>query len=267
MKPFFLIVFFIVELFSQKPDILLLGNYSEDLNVSGWYMSEKLDGVRAFWDGEKLISRGGNTFNAPKFFIKDFPKHKLDGELWNKRDNFSNIVSIVKKSSPHNGWKNLTYNVFEVPNTDGNLTTRLSKVKTTKYLKLIPQIKIKNQKHLKEYQKSLEDKGAEGVVVRDGTLSYYTGRAKDALKVKSYEDDECVVVGYKNGKGKYKDKVGAFLCQMKNEKVIKIGSGLSDNLRENPPKLGSEITFKYYGLTSKGNPRFPVFMRIRELKK
>ncbi|MDQ7060745.1 MAG: hypothetical protein Q9M43_06265 [Sulfurimonas sp.] len=51
---------------------------------------------------------------------------------------------------------------------------------------------------------------------------------------------------------------------MKNKKVIKIGSGLSNEKRDNPPKIGSIITFKYYGLTSKGKPRFPIFLRIRK---
>ncbi len=50
---------------------------------------------------------------------------------------------------------------------------------------------------------------------------------------------------------------------MSNKNIIKIGSGLSDAQRVNPPKIGAIITFKYYGLTSKGNPRFPVFLRIR----
>ena len=47
-----------------KPELLLLETY-KDQNISGWLMSEKLDGVRAYWDGEKLISRGGKVFAAP----------------------------------------------------------------------------------------------------------------------------------------------------------------------------------------------------------
>ena len=263
MKLFILFVLF-VSLSAQKPDLLLLNRYSEDINVTGWYMSEKLDGVRAFWDGKNLISRGGKVFNAPKFFTKDFPTYKLDGELWTKRDDFSHVVSIVRQKKPHSGWRDITYNIFEVPNADGNLSKRLSLVKETKYLKLIKQIKVKDKKHLDDFLKKVQKKGAEGVVVRDASLPYYTGRDDNALKVKSYIDEECEIVGYNKGRGKNDGVIGSLSCRMKNLQIIKIGSGLSQHQREIPPAIGTIITFKYYGLTSKGNPRFPVFLRVRD---
>jgi len=263
MKFFILLVLF-VSVYAQKPNLFLLNKYSEDTNITGWYMSEKLDGVRAFWDGENLISRGGKIFNAPKFFTKKFPFHNLDGELWTKRDDFSNIISIVRQKKPHNGWKNITYNIFEVPNADGNLSKRLSLVKETKYIKLIKQIKVKDKKHLDNFLNKIQKQGGEGVVVRNASLVYYTGRDNNALKVKRYIDEECEIVGYNKGHGKYDGLVGSFSCRMKNLQIIKIGSGLSQHEREIPPVIGTIITFKYYGLTSKGNPRFPVFLRVRD---
>ncbi|WP_372998769.1 DNA ligase [Sulfurimonas sp.] len=260
---YLLVILLFSSLFAQKPELLLLNKYSKDMNVTSWYMSEKLDGVRAFWDGEKLISRSGKTFSTPIFFTKDFPKHKLDGELWTKRSDFSNVSSIVNKKKLHSGWKNLTYNIFEVPDAKGNLLERLKSVKTTKYIKTIKQIKIIDKKHLDNFLKSIEKKGGEGVVVRDGSLNYYTGRDDKALKVKSYIDEECKVIGHNDGQGKYEGMVGSLSCRMKNMQVIKIGSGLNNYQRENPPKIGAIITFKYYGLTSKGNPRFPVFLHER----
>ncbi|QSZ42343.1 DNA ligase [Sulfurimonas aquatica] len=265
MKSLILTLLFSTLLFAQKPDLLLLSNYEEEQNINGWYMSEKLDGVRAYWDGNKLISRSGKLFATPDFFTKDFPKHNLDGELWSKRGDFEAIVSIVNQKSPHPGWDNITYNIFEVPQSDGNLTTRLSKVIQSNYVKLILQIKIQNKEHLKEFLHKIERLGGEGVVIRDGSLPYFTGRGKNASKVKSYIDDECIVVGYNRGNGKFQDMVGSLSCRLKDKRVIKIGSGLSEKERVNPPKIGTLITFKYYGLTSKGNPRFPVFMRVREL--
>ena len=260
----FLLVFLLSSLYGAKPELFLLDNYTKDKNVTLWYMSEKLDGVRAYWDGKKLLSRSGRVFAVPSFFIKNFPKHKLDGELWSKRADFSNVSSIVNRKTPHKGWDKLTYNIFEVPDVKGTLLERLSIVKSTKYIKIIKQIKVKNKKHLEEFLKYIEQKRGEGVVVRDGTLPYYTGRNRDALKVKSYIDEECEVVGYREGNGKYKDAVGSLLCKMSNKNIIKIGSGLSDTQRVHPPKIGAIITFKYYGLTSKGNPRFPVFLHLRD---
>ncbi|MFT5660617.1 MAG: DNA ligase-1 [Sulfurimonas sp.] len=258
----FMVIFFTLE--AKEPDLLLLDKYTQDMNITTWYMSEKLDGVRGYWDGEKLISRSGRVFAVPSFFIKDFPKHELDGELWTKRNDFSNIVSIVNKKIAHERWNTLTYNVFEVPNTKGNLIQRLQKVKDTKYIKLIKQVKIKSKEHLENFLKTIEKKSGEGLVVRDGNLKYYTGRTKKALKVKSFIDTECEVVGYNKGQGKYVDIVGSLSCRMENRKIIKIGSGLNIQERRDPPKIGAIITFKYYGLTSKGNPRFPVFLKIRE---
>jgi len=259
----FLLVFLVSTLFAKKPDLLLLNNYSDDMNISSWYMSEKLDGVRAYWDGEKLISRNGKIFKAPQFFIKDFPKTELDGELWSKRGDFSRISSIVNTKLTQTEWKELTYNVFEVPNARGSLLTRLSNVQKSKYIKVVQQIKVENKIHLDAFLKSVENKGGEGVVVRDGSLNYYTGRNNNALKVKSYIDEECEVLSHNTGSGKYKDVLGSLECKMDNDKIIKIGTGFDNQERENPPAIGAVITFKYYGLTSKGNPRFPVFLRIR----
>lgn len=259
----FLIVFLLSSLWAKKPELLLLNKYSEDINVTSWYMSEKLDGIRAYWDGKNLISRSGKVFAAPEFFTEDFPAHELDGELWTSRDDFSNIVSIVNKKKAHIRWNELIYNVFEVPNAKGNLIQRLKKVKESKYIKTIKQIKVNNTDHLNTFLKTVEQKDGEGIVVRKGNLDYYTGRNNYALKVKSYLDAECEVVGYNKGNGKYEGMIGSLSCKMKNMQVIKIGSGLSDKQRVVPPSLGSVITFKYYGLTSKGNPRFPVFLKVR----
>lgn len=52
---------------ANKPDLFLLKTYNKNLDVIDWVMSEKLDGIRGFWDGKKLISRGGKTLNPPKF--------------------------------------------------------------------------------------------------------------------------------------------------------------------------------------------------------
>lgn len=258
-----LLLLLLTSVHADKPDLFLLNKYKEDMNISGWYMSEKLDGVRAFWDGKHLISRGGMIMNAPRFFIKDFPKYMLDGELWNKRGNFSNISSIVNSKNAGLRWKDLTYNIFEVPHSKGGLLQRLSNVKETKYIKLIKQIKINTKQDLKEFLKKVEKKGGEGVVVRDGSLDYYTGRDNNALKVKNYMDAECQILSYNEGTGKYKNKLGSLNCKLSSDKIIKIGSGFNDEQRQNPPEIGSVITFKYYGLTSKGNPRFPVYLRQR----
>ncbi len=229
-------------------------------------MSEKLDGVRAYWDGKHLISRGGKIFSAPKIFTKDFPNFELDGELWSKRNDFENISSIVRTQNSPARWSELSYNIFEVPHAEGGLSRRLENVNPYKseYLKIIKQTVCKNTKSLIHYKKSILKLGGEGVVLRDSQSPYHIKRSNKDLKVKPYFDEECTVIGYTKGKGKYLNQVGALKCKLKDGKMIKIGSGLSDKERQNPPEIGTIITFKYYGFTKHGIPKFPVFLRIRE---
>ncbi len=260
----FLIPFFLL---GEKPKLLLLQTY-KDQNITGWVMSEKLDGVRAYWDGKKLISRGGKTIYAPKWFTKNYPSFEVDGELWTKRGDFENITSIVRDQIPSIYWREVKHYIFEVPNSSGGLLERLDKVKpyTDDTLVIIDQIKIKNKKHLEDFLQDIESKGGEGVVVRDPTVPYINRRTDKALKVKNFQDAECEVIGYTDGKGKYKGKVGSIQCQLPNGLKFKIGSGLTDLLRSSPPKIGITITFKHQKFTKYGKPRFPVFLRVREGK-
>lgn len=250
---------------ASKPDLLLLKTY-KDQNITGWVMSEKLDGIRAYWDGKNLISRGGKTINAPKWFTKDYPSFEIDGELWTKQKDFENISSIVRDKTPSEKWNEITHYIFEVPNAKGTLFQRLEKVKSyeSKYIKIVPQIKIKSKYHLEQFLNQIEQKEGEGVVVRDPSTPYINKRTSKALKVKSFKDTECEVIGYTKGKGKFKGMVGAVKCKLENGIEFKIGSGLTNKTRKNPPNIGDIITFKYQELTKYGKPRFPVYLRIRD---
>jgi DNA ligase-1 len=251
-------------LFASKPELLLLKKYKNQ-NVNNWVMSEKLDGIRAYWDGKQLLTRSGKIIHAPKWFTKDYPSFELDGELWTKRADFENISSIVSRKIATNKWKEVKHYIFEVPNASGNLFERLDKVKPyeNRYIKLIKQIKIKNKNHLEEFLKEVESKKGEGVVVRDPKALYINKRTSKALKVKTFLDAECEVLGYTKGKGKFIGLVGAIKCKLPNGIVFKIGSGLSNHDRRYPPNIGDTITFKYKELTKYGKPRFASFLRIR----
>ncbi len=232
-------------------------------------MSEKLDGIRAYWSGKNLISRGGKIIHAPAWFTKNYPPFPIDGELWTKRADFENISSIVRDKNPNEEqWKQIKHYIFEVPNTKGGLFERLKKVSPYEgeIIKIIPQIPIKNKKHLQQFLKQIEHKKGEGVVVRDPNTPYIAKRTSKALKVKSFLDKECKIVAYNRGHGKLKALMGSITCQMDNNITFKIGSGFSMNERKNPPAIGSVITFKYKEMTKYGKPRFPVFLRVRKMK-
>ena len=230
-------------------------------------MSEKLDGIRAYWNGKNLISRGGKIINSPKWFTKDYPPFEIDGELWSKRGDFENISSIVRDKIPSQKWKEIKHYIFEVPNSEGNLTTRLNKVKPyqNNIIKIIPQIAIKNKAHLEQFLKEIEAKRGEGVVVRDPNAPYIASRTSKVLKVKTFHDAECKVIGYTKH-SKNIDMIGAIKCELDNGMQFKIGSGLNNTLRLNPPNIGDIITFKYKEFTKYGKPRFPVFLRVRSVQ-
>jgi DNA ligase-1 len=249
---------------NPTPKLLLLKTY-KDQNTTNWVMSEKLDGIRAYWDGNQLLTRNGKKIYAPKWFIKDYPNFEIDGELWTKRGDFENISSIVRDKIPSRNWSQIKHYIFEVPNAKGGLFQRLEKAKTYQntYIKILPQIIILNIEHQKNYLKEVESKNGEGIVVRDPNVLYTNKRTSKALKVKNFKDTECTIIGYTNGKGKYNGKIGAIICQLSNQITFKIGSGMDDDFRNDPPKKGTIITFKYQNITKYGKPRFPVYLRIR----
>ncbi|WP_434581405.1 DNA ligase [Sulfurimonas sp. NW15] len=251
-------------LFAQKPQLLLLQVY-KDQNITNWVMSEKLDGIRAYWDGKQLISRGGKHIYAPKFFIKDFPPFELDGELWSKRDDFENISSIVRDKVPSEKWKEITYNIFEVPHAKEGLLKRLEKVKPyeSDILHVIVQREVNSKDELFRFLSVVESKGGEGVVVRDPNVAYIDKRTSKALKLKSFKDAECRVVSFNHGKGKLANMMGSLTCRLDNNATFKIGSGFTNKERMDPPKVGDIVTFKYQEFTKYKKPRFPVFLRVR----
>ena len=262
---FFLLVSLCLFLSAQKPDLLLLKVY-KDQNISGWVMSEKLDGVRAYWDGVHLISRGGKTIHAPTWFTKNYPSFAIDGELWSKRGDFDFISGAVREKYPDDTkWRQITHNIFEVPNSKGTLFERLAKVKsyTDSIIKLIPQYPVQNKENMLQFLKKIESKNGEGVVVRDPNAKYIAKRTSKALKVKSFLDTECRVISHNAGKGKYKGLLGSITCKMDNNVSFKIGSGFTKEERENPPKIGALISFKYKEFTKNAKPRFPIFLRVR----
>ncbi len=254
--------------FAQSP--LLLKKYTNQ-QITGWLMSEKLDGIRALWNGKELTTRQGKKLAVPDWFLQGFPPFAMDGELWSKRGAFEQIQSIVMRKKAHADWRQLTYNIFDIPEQKGGLSKRLAVLQqwmaqnTTPYLRIIPQISCRNKEHLLKFQQEIEAVGGEGVVLRDPDAPYIHGRTATALKVKRFDDTECTVISYNQGKGQFKEVTGSLNCCLSNGITFALGSGLNASQRKHPPAIGSLITFKHQGWTAKGMPRFPVFLHIREI--
>ena len=251
-------------------ELMLPKVYSENTNVSGWLMSEKLDGVRGYWDGERLLSKNGLPFHPQAEFIKDLPPFPLEGEIWAGRGTFEKTMAIVGRQYPHVGWLELQFAIFDVPLAVGGTEKRLSCAKKwfadhpSSLAFVIPQQNVASHDQLMVELRRIESLGGEGLIVRRGDALYHGGRSGDILKVKSFFDMEAVVIGHLEGKGRNKGRLGALLVELPNQIRFKIGTGFSDAERQNPPPLGSVITFKYYGFLKSGIPKFASFLRVRE---
>ncbi|KAH9126135.1 hypothetical protein LEN26_009415 [Aphanomyces euteiches] len=249
------------------PPKLLLAKKWEQQNIVGWWMSEKLDGVRGYWNGKHFVSRLGNVFHAPAFFTKDLPTdHHLDGELFMGRNMFEATVGVVKRHDGGDKWKAITFMAFDVPTHNGNFEARQAflrdLVAPCEYVKVVEHLVCASEEMLLKELARVEALGAEGLMLRQPRSAYVRSRSSTLLKVKTFSDDEAIVTGYEKGKGKYLGKVGSLQVRNRNGVAFCVGSGLTDSHRSKPPKIGSMITYRYQELTAADVPRFPTFVGI-----
>ena len=249
---------------------MLAHQWDQEIDIKGWWMSEKLDGVRGYWTGEKLISRAGNPFHAPEWFTRNFPSTPLDGELWTGRGQFSEIASIVRRENAGAEWKKVRYAIFDAPEIEGGFEKRLDFARRwflehpNLFTEVLEQQICNSKEHLQRKLLEIESLEGEGLMLRRPGSPYTVGRTHDLLKVKTFEDAEATVIKHLPGSGKHAGRLGSLLVELPNGIQFAIGTGFSDQERNNPPPIGSVITFKYYGFYKSGIPKFASFLRIRE---
>ncbi len=253
------------------PAMMLAKDYAGKVDVTRYWVSEKFDGVRAQWDGHTLRFRGGGIVPAPAWFTAPFPAVPLDGELWIGRGQFDALSGTVRRTVPLDAeWWRVRYLVFELPGAPGTFSDRFKQMRTlvshtaVPWLSVVKQTRVANRTALKRRLDTIVHTGGEGLMLHRADAPYVTGRSDALLKLKPWKDAEAVVVGYTPGNGKYRGMTGALNMEMPDGKRFRIGSGLSDALRRQPPPIGTRITYRYQHLTKKGLPRFPRYLRIRE---
>lgn len=251
------------------PPLLLAESWDSVLDLSGWWMSEKLDGVRAFWDGKQFISRQGNLFHAPDWFVEGMPETPLDGELWIDRKKFQRTVSIVRRQDKNELWKEVRFVVFDAPQIKDPFERRLQALadlfagKKLVYVASHEHILCKGIDHLREELARVTGLGGEGLMLRQPGSVYEAGRSATLLKVKTFHDAEATVIGHQPGAGKHKGRLGALLVRLADGTEFAVGTGFSDAERAAPPPVGSVITFRYQELSEGGVPRFPSYVGVR----
>jgi DNA ligase-1 len=253
------------------PAMLLAEVYGANVDVTQYWVSEKFDGVRAQWDGRTLRFRGGGVVRAPAWFTKNFPAVSLDGELWIARNQFDALSGTVRKFDPLDAeWRQVHYLVFELPGAAGDFSARVQQMNTlvahagVPWLQAVEQTRVADRAALKQRLDAVVHAGGEGLMLHRADAPYLTGRSDVLLKLKPWQDAEAVVAGYVPGKGKYQGMTGALEMEMPDGQRFRIGSGLTDSLRLQPPPIGTRITYRYQNLTKRGVPRHPRYLRVRE---
>ncbi len=257
--------------FAKEPPALLLANVLDaSVDPALYLVSEKFDGVRAMWDGKELRFRSGRTVAAPAWFIAKLPAEKLDGELWLARGKFDELSGIVRKTEPvDDEWRRIAYLIFELPDAAGTFEQRAADIQSIvrqanwPQLRAVEQYRVADRKELQRKLDAVVKARGEGLMLHLASAPYVTGRSDVLLKLKRLRDTEAVVTGHIPGKGKYAGMLGALEVKAPDGQVFRLGTGFSDAQRQNPPAIGSTVTYTYRDLTKTGLPRFASFLRVR----
>ncbi len=254
---------------ATPPPLLLAKNWNEAQAPTDWWLSEKLDGVRAYWDGRQFLSRQGNIYHTPSWFVANLPQTPLDGELWLDRKAFQRTVSIVRRHDEPDAWNTITFLVFDAPSINEPFEARLAFLQDilcqpSAHLRVLSQNRCQGPDHLRDELARVESLGGEGLMLREPASYYEQGRSNTLLKVKSFHDAEARVVEHVAGRGRHRGRLGALRVVLPNGIFFSVGSGFRDAQREAPPPIGATITFRYQELTDGGVPRFPTFLHVRE---
>ena len=255
---------------ADAPALLLANVYRPGMPLADYWVSEKYDGVRGYWDGQTLRTRGGETVAAPAWFTAGWPTTPMDGELWAGRGRFAHAQSTTRQQQPDDAaWRQMRFMVFDLPAHGGVFDERLAALKALvasiehDWVQSVPQQRVATDAALQDLLQRTVRAGGEGLMLHKGSSLYRSGRSDDLIKLKTHDDAEALVVGHLPGKGKHAGRLGALLVEMPTGQRFKLGAGLTDADRDQPPPLGSWVTHRYRGTHDGGLPRFASFVRVR----
>lgn len=249
---------------------MLATSYREGVPVAAFLVSEKLDGVRARWDGQRLWTRGGALVAVPRGFTRGWPAEPMEGELWLGRGRFDEVSALVRRVGTRAAdWDGVRFMLFDLPAHPGTFARRVARMQALAAQagnpSLVPvrQQRFDSGPALDAELARVVAAGGEGLMLHRADAHYRPGRSDALLKYKPHEDAEAQVVAHVPGKGRHAGRMGALLVRTADGRSFRIGTGFSDAERTRPPVPGSWVTYRYSGLTSKGLPRFARFLRIR----
>ena len=256
---------------ASGPAATLAMVYRDDVDPAAYWVSEKLDGVRALWDGRVLRFRSGQPIAAPQWFLDGLPRAALDGELWIGRRSFEQLSGVVRKQQAvDDEWRQVRYMVFEMPEAPGSFTERIARIRAVTaggppWREAGEQCRGADAAARRRRFERVVAAGGEGLMLHRADAQWVAGRSDVLLKLTPWLDAEARVVAHRPGKGRLRGMLGALEVEMPDGRRFRIGSGFSDAQRRAPPAIGTTVTYRYRELTAKGLPRFPRYLRLREL--
>ena len=253
------------------PALMLAQNWQPSLSPADFLVSEKLDGVRAYWDGQVLRFRSGRLIAAPAWFIAALPKTPLDGELWMGRGSFDRVSGATRKAVPVDGeWRKVRYMVFDTPGASGSFAERVQRMAAlvaaagVLWLQAVGQQRVADYPALQALLKKTASEGGEGLVLHRADALWNPGRSDAVRKLKLQPDEEARVVALIPGKGRHVGRMGALMLEMADGKRFALGTGFTDAQRADPPAVGALVTYRYRDRTPSGLPKFASFVRVRD---
>ncbi|MDZ7939057.1 MAG: DNA ligase [Rhodoferax sp.] len=227
--------------------LMLAKSWDVKQDLGGFWVSEKFDGVRGYWDGHRLLTRAGNPIAAPAWFTAGWPSVPLDGELWVGRGQFSQAVSTVRDQTPDEAaWRKLQYRVFDLPAHGAQFDERIPALRAVvqqihqPWVLAVDQSPASTTAALQAQLRTTVQAGGEGLMLHRGSAHYVARRSDDLRKFKPFDDAEARVVNHVPGRGKYAGQLGALwvepvVVEGRTRQGFKLGTGFSDAQRRNPP--------------------------------
>lgn len=233
-------------------------------------LSEKLDGVRARWDGQQLWTRGGHRIAAPAVFTAHWPTVPMDGEIWLGRGGFEAVSALVRQRDPLDPrWARSRFHAFDLPAHDGRFCERAEALagllagQQHPHLVAVQQRRLSSHAAIAAWLEQVIADGGEGLIAQHCDNRYRAGRSPLLFKRVPQHDAEATVIAHLPGTGQAAGLTGALQVRDDQGRVFAVGSGLDAALRREPPPLGSRITYRYTSRTAHGLPRFPRYLRLR----
>jgi DNA ligase-1 len=257
---------------TPRPPAMLARDAPVGMDPAGWLVSEKFDGVRALWDGQRLRFRSGLPVPAPAGFTDALPPLALDGELWLGRGRFEAISGLVRRGRPDDAaWREVRYLVFDQPRPDLAFEQRAGRLQAVvrrvaqPWLQAVEQQRIAGAEGLQRRLQAVLAAGGEGLMLHRADATWQPGRSDALLKLKPLADAEAVVIGVVPGRGRHAGRMGALRVRSEDGVEFLLGTGFSDAQRDSPPPPGSTVTYTHRGHTAAGVPRFASFLRLRDV--